>query len=118
MVHSNHKEGSASQGLSFKTTHMRYAIAATALLVAVNIWITIYQHLKLEKKMEEQFNAVLQRIDDATNGIAEQLRDLKGQIQGSGLSSEKEAEILGKLESAAGKLEGIGANPENPTPEV
>lgn len=67
---------------------------------------------------QEQFEAVLGRIDTATNKIAEQLRALKDQIANQGLPSEIEDQVLSRLETSATQLEAVGASPENPVPEV
>lgn len=66
---------------------------------------------------QEQFNQVLTRIDGATNNVANQLRALKDQVAGQGLSIEVEQSILGQLEAAATRLEGVGADPANPVPD-
>jgi hypothetical protein len=75
-----------------------------------NLFFSFFIHLQNRKIMatEEQFTALLQRIDTRTNGIAEELRLLKEDIKNSGLSKAKEDEILGKLEAQAVKLEGVG----------
>ncbi len=72
---------------------------------------------EVEKLMAtvEDFDATLKRIDDATNGIAQTLRDLQGQITGGGLSSDVENEVLIKLDAAATKLEGVGKPDVPPT---
>lgn len=62
------------------------------------------------------FEAALTKIDAATTNIAEDLQALRDQIAGGGLSPELEAEVLGKLEAAAAKLEGIAADPADPVP--
>jgi hypothetical protein len=64
----------------------------------------------------QQFQAALDRIDAATTDIANDLTLLKEQITNAGLSAEVEAEVIAKLETAATKLEGIGASVENPVP--
>lgn len=57
---------------------------------------------------QQEFQAVLDRIDTATSNIAAQLQSLKNQIAGQGLPPEIELEVLNKLTTAAEKLEGIG----------
>lgn len=84
----------------------------------LNIWARIAllesQQLKLQGDLKamattiEQFQAVLARIDDATNKIAAELQDLKTQIAGGGLSADVETTVLASLDAAATKLEGIG----------
>lgn len=67
---------------------------------------------------QEQFDAVLTRIDAATNKIADQLRALKDQIANQGLPGDVEDAVLARLETAATQLEAVGASPENPVPDV
>lgn len=65
----------------------------------------------------EQFEAALNRIDAATTNIANELRDLKDQIAGQGLSAEVEANVLARLEAKATQLEEMSQTVENPVPE-
>jgi hypothetical protein len=67
---------------------------------------------------EEQFQSAIQRIDDATTDIANDIRSLKDQIADQGLPADVEESILAKLESTAAQLEAIGASVENPVPDV
>lgn len=62
---------------------------------------------------QEQFNAAIQRIDDATNNIAADLRGLKDLIAGQGLPGEIEDQVLTRLENAATKLEEVAAETED-----
>lgn len=57
---------------------------------------------------ETQFQEVVTRIDNATNAIAEQLRQIKEELANAGLSAEVEASVFAQLESAATKLEAVG----------
>lgn len=66
----------------------------------------------------EQFELALSRIDTATTNIADELRDLKDQIAGGGLSAELEASVLARLEAKATQLEEMSQTVENPVPEV
>lgn len=67
---------------------------------------------------EEQFLALIQRIDDRTTGIAQELRDLKDQLADQGLPKDVEESILAKLEATAEKLEGVGKeDPEESQPD-
>ena len=86
---------------------------------ALSFFVQLFIIFKLNRIMEtqEKFQSVLSRIDTATNGIAGQLIALKEQIRGGGLSAEVENSILGQLDSAAGKLEGIGADSTDPVPD-
>lgn len=65
---------------------------------------------------QEGFETVLDRIDTATTEIATDLRDLREQVKGAGLSAELEESILARLEAHATRLEGIAADPEDPVP--
>lgn len=66
----------------------------------------------------EQFETALARIDTATTNIADELRALKEQIAGQGLSAEVEANVLARLEAKAQQLEDMSQTVENPVPEV
>lgn len=66
--------------------------------------------------LEEDFQAVINRIDGATNKIAQKLKDLADQIKGQGLPASIESQILLDLQGEASKLEGIGATDPVPTP--
>jgi hypothetical protein len=80
-------------------------------------------NLKLNTIMAKQqdFDAVLSRIDAATTNLATVVTDLKDDIKELGLPGETEDAILSKLDAAAAKLEAIG-KPEDPagdeTPDV
>lgn len=65
-----------------------------------------------------QFQTALTRIDTATTAIAQQLRDLRDQIAGGGLSAEVEAQVLTQLETSATQLEAVGQSVENPVPPI
>lgn len=67
--------------------------------------------------IEEKFNDVFAKLDASTNRLADQIRDLKGQIANQGLPAEKEEAILARLEGIANNLDKIGKDPENPIPE-
>jgi ABC-type transporter Mla subunit MlaD len=75
--------------------------------------------LTLNKKIMaslEQFEAALSRIDAATTNIANQLRDLRDQIENQGLPADVENTVLTRLETAASQLEQVGQSVENPVP--
>jgi uncharacterized coiled-coil DUF342 family protein len=80
----------------------------------------IFSSIKLiHKEMaqtQEQWEAVLTRIDTATTNIANQLRDLKEQLENQGLPADVEQQVFSRLETAANQLEQVGASPENPVP--
>lgn len=62
---------------------------------------------------QEQFDALMQRLDATTNDIAADLKLLKDQIANDTISDES----LAKLDANIQKLEAIGASTENPVPE-
>lgn len=64
----------------------------------------------------EDFNAKLDRIDAATNNIAEDLRNLKDEIS-TGLTAPEVTALQDRLETTAAKLEGIAASTEDVTPD-
>jgi hypothetical protein len=63
----------------------------------------------------QDIEAIVGRIDKATDDIAAELRDIKGQLSG-GLGATEAAALQGRLDAAATKLEGIGKDPSNPVP--
>ena len=69
---------------------------------------------RLEKSMDAKFTEVLQRIDAATNLIAEKLKAYADQVA-NGLTSGQAAELVGKLQEDAARLEAIG-KPDEPAP--
>lgn len=86
------------------------------------LWF-IYKRLRiLEGKIDnimakqEDFDAVLGRIDTATNKIAADLIALRDQIKGAGLPEALENSILASLTEKAARLEAIGADPTEPVP--
>lgn len=85
----------------------------------LNFAISLFILFKLMAK-EEQYDAAFARIDEATNKVADELRELKEEIAGQGLPGDVEDRILAKLEEKATKLESIGTTPEpepQPQPE-
>lgn len=86
----------------------------------LNLFFSLFIHNQNVTIMatDEQFEALLTRIDNSTNGIAQQLRDLKDQIANQGLPKDVEDRILAKLETAATKLEAVGKeDPEESLPD-
>lgn len=86
----------------------------------VNLFFSLFIHNQNVTIMatEEQFLALIQRIDTATDGVAAELRALKDEIKNSGMSKEKEDSVLNKLESTATKLEAVGKeDPEESQPD-
>ena len=65
----------------------------------------------------EDFQAAFGRVNEATNGIAAKLTELRDQLSNSGLSSEQEAEVLSQLDTLASQLTSMAQDPENPVPE-
>lgn len=60
--------------------------------------------------------AVLNRIDVATNNIAEDVRRLKDGVK-PGMTEAEVAEVQAQGDAIATKLEGIAASTEDPVPE-
>lgn len=95
-------------------------LTVIVLLLLALVLLACINHFKIKQLMADvaQFQAVIDRIDGATNNIAGDLRTIKEQLEGAGLSAELEAEILAKLDSAATKLEAVAAEtPEQPAEE-
>src|SRR5687768_1125310 len=80
--------------------------------------LSIYQILKLRKIMGSlaDFQTVLARIDQATNNIAEKIRNLESQVQNLGLTPDQEASILSTITGVADQLEAIGKTDQNGDP--
>lgn len=70
---------------------------------------------KLDKIMakQEQFDAMVARLNTATNDIAADLKLLKDQIAAGTVSDES----LAKLDADIVKLEALGASTDNPIPD-
>lgn len=80
-------------------------------LINEKLTLIIYQN-KIIMAKQEQFDALLQRLDATTNDIAADLTLLKEQIAAGTISDES----LAKLDSNIAKLEALGASTENPVP--
>lgn len=65
-----------------------------------------------------EFDAVVAKFNDATNSIAARITALEDRITNAGLDSETEAAVLAELHAVADGLKALGADPENPVPEV
>lgn len=86
----------------------------------LNLFFSLFIHNQNVTIMatEEQFNALLTRIDNATTATAAELRDLKDQLLNQGLPKEVEDRIAARLEAAAVKLEAVGKeDPEESQPD-
>lgn len=66
--------------------------------------------------VEDQFNQLLNRMDEATNLVADELRNLREIVKDSGMSASKEQEVVQKLTSSIAKLEGVGKKEDAPPP--
>lgn len=88
---------------------LQYTIGALILFaIIISTAFIHYQIKQSNMATEEQFNALLNRIDAATNDIAAELRSLKDKIAGGGLDAATEAQVLARLGAAADKLENTG----------
>jgi multidrug resistance efflux pump len=65
----------------------------------------------------KEIKDAMARIDAATTAIAARLAKLVGQI-GTGMSDADVAAVTAGLTAEATKLEGLGADPDNPVPQV
>lgn len=84
-------------------------------LLGVNIGISIINHLKLKKIMakQDQINATLGQLNEATNALAAKIQKLiDGQTAGDPVSQES----LDALQAVADQLTAMGADVENPIP--
>lgn len=67
---------------------------------------------------EQEWIAILDRIDVATTNIAGDIRGIKDELANAGLPKEVEDRISARLEAKAVQLEALAADTEDPTPEV
>lgn len=66
----------------------------------------------------EQFMTALGRIDAATNNLAVQLQQLKDKVAQGGVTPENEDWILGQLDAAIVKLQGMGTTSADTSSET
>ena len=66
---------------------------------------------------EQDVQALVARLDTATNSVAATLQTLRDQIADGGLTKEQEAAAIANLDGAIARLEALGADPNNPVPE-
>jgi hypothetical protein len=59
--------------------------------------------------------AILKRMNDATNNIAEDVRRLKENSK-PGMTEQEAADVQAEAEGIAARLETIAADPDNPDP--
>ena len=64
---------------------------------------------------QEQFDAAIQQLDEATNEVASDLQALRDEIAGGSAISEAN---LAVLDAKIARLKALGADPENPVPAV
>lgn len=86
--------------------------AITIGLGAVAFYILYKQNKSIMGK-QEQFDAMITRLNAATNDIAADLTLLKEQIAAGTVSDES----LARLDQHIASLEALGASTENPVPE-
>jgi hypothetical protein len=67
---------------------------------------------------EQEMDALIERLNAATNKLAATLKDLRDQLAAGGLTQEQEAAAVAKLDSAIASLEAMGADPQQPIPEA
>jgi hypothetical protein len=84
-------------------------------LVALDICLSISNHLKLKKIMtkQERFDAMMERLNTTTNDIAADYKLLLDAVKNNDTVSD---ESLQKAEDNIAKLEALGASVENPVP--
>jgi hypothetical protein len=65
---------------------------------------------------KEEFEAGFARVDAATTGIANVIRELIAKIEAGGMTAEEEAAVLARLGQSADALEAMAVTPEDPVP--
>lgn len=88
-------------------------------LGAIGIFGYLFHIHKTQKRIMAtlaQFEDALNRIDEATTATAEELRSLREELTNAGLDAETEASVLARLNTAADRLEAVGASVEEPVP--
>lgn len=86
----------------------------------LNLFFSLFIHNQNVTIMatNEQFEALLNRIDTGTDRVAEELRDIKEELKNKGLSKADEDRIAARLDNAATKLEAVGKeDPEESQPD-
>jgi hypothetical protein len=86
----------------------------------LNLFFSLFIHNQnaLIMATNEQFEALLTRIDLGTNRVAQELRDIKEELKNMGLSKADEDRIVARLDNAATKLESVGKeDPEESQPD-
>lgn len=83
---------------------------AAVIIIILLIYIIIQLHKIMAK--QDEFNALMVRLDAATTEIAKDLTALREEIKDT-ISSES----LTTLDANISKLEELGKDPQNPVPE-
>lgn len=66
---------------------------------------------------KDQFDALVSRLDAASNKLAATLQELRDKLAAGGMTAEEEAAAVATLDNSIKALEALGADPENPVPE-
>lgn len=67
----------------------------------------------------DDVNTLLTKIDEETNKVAAEIQQLKDQVINSGGISGADADaVVAKLGSLQSRLQALGADPDNPVPDV
>ena len=84
-------------------------------LVAINLCISFFNHFKLKKIMsaQDQINATIQELNDATTSISNRIQSIIA-AEGNNVSSDS----LTELQAVADQLKALGADPANPIPST
>lgn len=89
-------------------------LSVIALVVQVRNHFLYKRNYKIIMAKLEDFEAILNRVDEATNDIAAEMRDIKEELTNAGLPADVEDSVLARLEATAQKLEAIaGETPED-----
>jgi hypothetical protein len=67
--------------------------------------------------MKEQFDALVARLNEATNKLAATLTDLRDKLAAGGMTKAEEDAAVASLDASIASLEALGADPANPVPE-
>jgi hypothetical protein len=101
--------------IEFIASHL--ILLAGMVMVVVSLKRAIRaQGARTMETIEQRYNAVIEKLDAATNRIGAELRDLANQVRSGGLTAEQEDAFATQLEAKAAALDLLGRDPADPVP--
>lgn len=62
----------------------------------------------MEENQKAAFDALAERLNNATNNIAAQISQLRNEIKGTGIPKDQEDSFLARMDGIATQLEAVG----------